>query len=72
MNTHPSHHIDAFRAWLLDRPLDDIPAVLIPAWMEVHDQIVPIGEWQCERLVRYWRRWVGEQVALAEVEEQDV
>ena len=66
MSDH-GHHLDAFRAWLLDRPLRDVPAVLIPAWMEAHGQLVDGSEWQCERLLNWWRRWVAEQVGEEEV-----
>jgi len=34
MSTDNGHQMDAFRAWLLDRPLRDVPAVLISAWKE--------------------------------------
>jgi len=64
-----NHDLDAFRTWLLDRPLNDVPGVLIPAWMEVHNQLENGSEWQCERLLNYWRRWVHEQAAKAEAEE---
>ena len=60
-----NHGIDAFRSWLLDRPLDNIPAVLVPAWLLANG-----SEWLCARLVNHWRRWVKEQVAVAEMEEQ--
>jgi len=60
-----NHDLDAFRTWLLDRPLDDVPAVLVPAWL-----LATVSEWLCERLVNHWRRWVHEQVAQAETEER--
>ena len=68
-----NHGIDAFRAWLLDRPLGEIPAVLIPAWMEVHGQLANGSQRQCERLLNRWRLWVHEQAEQVEpeIEEQD-
>ena len=58
-----NHDLDAFRTWLLDRPLDDVPGVLVPAWL-----LAKAGEWLCRRLVGRWRRWVRKQVAQAEQE----
>jgi len=62
MTTNHGHQMDAFRDWLLDRPLRDVPPVLIPAWMEAHGQLEDGSERQCERLLRWWRRWVRERV----------
>jgi len=62
------HDLDAFRRWLLDRPVHEIPAEWVPAWMEVHGYFAGSTQ-RCERLVDQWRRWVHEQAAQAETEE---
>ena len=70
MDTQHGHDLDAFRTWLLDRPRAEIPDELVPAWMEVRGYLMSSTQ-RCERLVNHWRRWVHEQVAQAETEEQD-